>query len=285
MGALNTIVEGIGGRFAAFGRELMQSTQTAGYSLVLASRASRWIFSPKQMWKRRHMIFRQMFVSGIESIPVTLVVGFFIGLLLSLSAGIELARYGQQAIVGQLVAVSVVREFGPFMTGLILAANVGSSMAAELGTMKVSEEIDALEVMSIDPARFLVFPRLVAMAIMTPLLTVFTDVVAIIGGGVIGVTKLGVSWPKYYQNVLEGLSATGGGFPFYEGKHIYTGLLKALVFGITIAVVSCSEGLRTTGGAVGVGKATRSSVITCYLLILIFGYFGTSIFYGKGGGF
>ncbi len=285
MGAVNTIIEGVGNRIAGFGRELIESTQTAGYSLVLASRAARWIFSPKQMWKRRHMILRQMYVAGIESIPVTLVVGFFIGLLLSLSAGLELAKYGQQAIVGQLVAVSVVREFGPFMTGLILAANVGSSMAAELGTMKVSEEIDALEVMSIDPARYLVLPRLVALAIMTPLLTLFTDVVAILGGGIVAMTQLGVTWPKYYQNVMVGLSATGAGFPFYEGKHIGTGLLKALLFGITIAIVSCSEGLRTSGGAVGVGRATRRSVITCYLLILVFGYFGTKLFYGNAGGY
>ena len=282
---MSVVMQRITEKVTGIGAALIGSTQTAGFSLVLAGRALRWVASPKQMWKRRHMILRQMYVAGIESIPVTLVVAFFIGLLLSLSAGIELARYGQQAIVGQLVAISVVREFGPFMTGLILAANVGSSMAAELGTMKVSEEIDALEVMSIDPARYLVLPRLVALAIMTPLLTLFTDVVAILGGGIVAMTQLGVQWPKYYQNVLLGLSAQGAGFPFYEGKHIGTGLVKALLFGITIAVVSCSEGLRTTGGAVGVGRATRRSVITCYLLILVFGYFGTKIFYGNAGGF
>lgn len=259
----------------AIGAYFVGIVQTSGFSLVLAGRALRWVVSPYQMWKRRQMILRQMYVAGIESLPVTLIVAVFIGFLLALSAGVELAKYGQQAIVGQLVAVSVCREFGPFMTGLILAANVGSSMAAELGTMKVSEEIDALEVMSIDPARYLVLPRVLAMAIMTPLLTIFSDVVAILGGGLIAMTQLAVSWPKYYQNVLAGLSL----------KAIYTGLTKALVFGLVIAIVSCSEGLRTEGGAVGVGKATRRSVITCYLLILIFGYFGTAIFYGKGGGF
>ena len=284
MTALNA-VHRVRDAFAGIGSWLIDATRTAGFSLVLAGRALRWLGSPAQMWKRRHMILHQMYVAGIESLPVTLVVAVFIGFLLSLSAGVELARYGQQAIVGQLVAISVVREFGPFMTGLILAANVGSSMAAELGTMKVSEEIDALEVMSIDPARFLVLPRVVAMGVMTPLLTVFSDAVAILGGGIIAMTQLGVSWPKYYQNVLEGLTATNAGFPFFEGKHIYTGLTKAFVFGLIIAVVSCSEGLRTEGGAVGVGRATRRSVITCYLLILIFGYFGTSIFYGKGGGY
>ncbi|MBI3722577.1 ABC transporter permease [bacterium] len=183
--------------------------------------------SPRQVWKRRKDILVQAFVCGVESLPVTLIVAVFIGFLLALSAGIELSKYGQQAVIGQILAVAMCREFGPFMTGLILAANVGSSMAAELGTMKVSEEIDALEVMSIDPARFL--------------------------------------------NVLVGLTL----------KAIYTGLTKAIIFGLVIAGVGCSEGLRATGGAVGVGKATRSSVILSYLLILILGYYGTSVFYGK----
>ena len=259
---------------SGIGAWLIEAVLSAGFSLVLAWRALRWVAVPVQIWKRREQILRQMFVAGIESLPVTLIVALFIGFLLALSAGVELARYGQQAVVGQLVAIAVCREFGPFMTGLILAANVGSSMAAELGTMKVSEEIDALEVMSIDPARYLVLPRLIAMLIMTPVLTVFSDAVAIMGGGIICKNQLNTSWAKYYQAVLEGLRL----------KHIYTGLLKALVFGAVIAIVSCSEGLRTEGGAVGVGKATRNSVILCYLLILIFGYFGTSLFYGKGGG-
>jgi len=260
--------------FGGIGAALVAVTRVSGFSLVLAFRALRAVFHRSTWtWRRFHMVTAQAYEAGIESLPVTLVVALFIGFLLALSAGVELQKYGQQAIVGQLVAVSVVREFGPFMTGLILAANVGSSMAAELGTMKVSEEIDALEVMSIDPARFLVMPRIVAMAIMTPLLTVFSDVIAIIGGGIISMTQLNVSWPKYYQNVLAGLSTKG----------IYTGLFKALIFGLVIAIVSCSEGLRTTGGAVGVGRATRRSVILCYLLILILGYFVTAIFYGKGG--
>ncbi|MCW8138951.1 MAG: ABC transporter permease [Planctomycetota bacterium] len=257
---------------SAVGGYLIDRTLHSGYALLLGWRALRWLRSPAQLWKRRHMILRQMFVAGVQSLPVTLVVGLFIGFLLAYSAGIELARYGQQAVVGQLVAAAVVREFGPFMTGLILAANVGSSMAAELGTMKVSEEIDALEVMSIDPARFLVLPRTIAMAVMTPVLTVFNDAVAIVGGGIIANTQLQLTWGKYYQNVLEGLTV----------KAIYTGLTKAVVFGLIIAIVSCAEGLRTEGGAVGVGRATRTSVIRCYVLSRVFGYFGAVlIFYGR----
>jgi phospholipid/cholesterol/gamma-HCH transport system permease protein len=256
--------------FRRTGSSLIQSTYGAGYTVVLMLQAFSYV-TPRQLWKRRAEIFSQAFVSGVESLPVTMIVAIFIGFLLALSGGIELARFGQQAVIGQILAHAMCREFGPFMTGLILAANVGSSMAAELGTMKVSEEIDALEVMSIDPARFLVLPRLLAMTLMTPLLTIMTDVVGILGGAIIGKTQLHITLAVYYKNVLEGL----------ELKDIYTGLLKAVVFGLVISGVGCSEGLRASGGAVGVGKATRSSVILSYLLILILGYYGTSIFYGK----
>jgi phospholipid/cholesterol/gamma-HCH transport system permease protein len=252
------------------GAFFIESTFGAGYALALIGRALAYA-SPQQLWKRRRDIFTQAYVSGVESLPVTLIVAVFIGFLLALSAGIELAHYGQQRVVGQVLAAAMCREFGPFMTGLILAANVGSSMAAELGTMKVSEEIDALEVMSIDPARFLVLPRVLAMTVMCPLLTIFTDVVGILGGGIIGMSQLQLTWSVYYANVLDGLTL----------KAIYTGLTKAVIFGIVIAGVGCSQGLRASGGAVGVGKATRSSVIQSYLLILILGYYGTSIFYGK----
>src|SRR6185503_2922506 len=178
---MSTIAVRLRSGLSQIGEALIERTQHAGFALTLGWRAIRWVVVPQQMWKRRHMILRQMFVAGVQSLPVTLIVGVFIGFLLAYSAGIELARYGQQAVVGQLVAAAVCREFGPFMTGLILAANVGSSMAAELGTMKVSEEIDALEVMSIEPARYLVLPRTLAMAVMTPLLTIFTDAIAILG--------------------------------------------------------------------------------------------------------
>lgn len=253
------------------GGTLIESSRSAGYGLLLLVRALSWLRSPRRVWKARGIIFQQMYAAGIESLPVTLVVALFVGFLLSVSAGVELARFGRQDLVGLLVPVAMCREFGPFMTGLILAANVGSSMAAELGTMKVSEEIDALEVMAIDPARFLVLPRVLAMLVMTPLLTIFSDVVGILGGALVGYTQLGVSWEKYYRNALDALTV----------KIIWTGLLKSALFGLIIATVSCSEGLRTSGGAVGVGRATRNSVITCYILILIFGYFGTSLFFGK----
>jgi len=217
---------------------------------------------------RREVLF-QMFVSGIKSLAVITVVAVFTGMILALQTGLELRKFDQEVYIGTAVMVSMLREMGPFMTGLILAACVGSSMAAQLGTMTVSEEIDALEIMSIDPVRFLVMPRLTAMIIMTPLLSFYTSMMGVLGGGLVGATQLGVSWTAYIDNATR----------FGEVKDLYVGLLKALLFGIIITTVSCYEGFSTTQGAVGVGQATRRSVIVSFLLILVFGYFVTRLFY------
>jgi phospholipid/cholesterol/gamma-HCH transport system permease protein len=156
------------------------------------------------------------------------------------------------------------------MTGLIIVASVGASIGAQLGTMTVSEEISALEIMSIDPIRFLVMPRLVALMVMMPLLTLYTDVLAVAGGSIIGMTQLGVELQAFLDNAV--LYATN--------KDMYTGLFKALVFGYIINMVACHQGLTTTGGAVGVGKATRSTVVIAFLVILITGFILTKFFYG-----
>lgn len=250
------------------GARIVQATNTAGYDLVMLWRSVLWI---RSAFAKRSEILNQCFIVGIESMPVTLIVTFFIGMILSLQAGIQLAKYGQADIIGALVSISLAREMAPFMTGLIMAANIGSAIAAEIGTMSVSEEIEALEVMSIDVTRFLVMPRLVAMMIMTPTLTVIANIVGNIGGAVIANTKVGVSYASYYENAVH---------TFLETKDIYTGLFKAWVFGIVIATVACGKGLRTRGGALGVGEATRTSVIACFVMIIVLGFFITSMFYG-----
>jgi len=253
--------------FVSIGRTLTQSVASAGADLVMVWRAILWI---RSAWRKRTMILLQCYAAGIESIGVVVIVGVFAGMILSLSAGIQLARFGQQDLVGALVSVSMAREMGPFMTALILTANVGSSMAAEIGTMKVSEEIQALEVMSIDVNRFLVMPRVVAMMIVTPLLTAVSDLLGNVGGAVVGYYQLGVTFNAYWYNAINILTL----------KDIYVGLFKAFIFGIVIATVGCGKGLRASGGAIGVGQATRTCVITCFLLIMMLGYFITAIAYG-----
>ena len=257
-----------GNLFGRIGRNVLFFCRSAGQAMLLLSKAVaslRYVFTRRS----RHEILVQMFVSGIKSLGVITVVAVFTGMILALQTGIELRRFNQEVNIGTAVMVSMLREMGPFMTGQILAACVGSAMAAQLGTMVVSEEIAALETMSIDPVRFLVMPRLVAMSIMTPLLAFYTCIMGVMGGGIVGMTQLGVSWASYIDNATR----------FAEVKDLHVGMLKAFLFGVVITIVSCHEGFATSQGAVGVGFATRRSVITSFLVILIVGYFVTRLFY------
>lgn len=251
---------------AGAGRYLLSLMRNTGRALAIFGEAVRWL---PACWQRRKEVIRQLYICGIKSFPVTSTVALFTGMILGLQTGLVLRDYGQQAQVGLLVAQTMCREMGPFMTALILAASVGSAIAAELGTMAVSEEIDALHVMSINPVRFLVMPRLLALLVMCPVLTVFTNVVGVLGGMLVAYTQLGVSPVAYYDSAINHL----------HNKELYVGLLKALVFGCLIATVSCYQGLATRNGAVGVGRATRRSVVHSFLLILICGYFITRFFY------
>lgn len=219
--------------------------------------------------RSRREIVLQMYLYGLKSVGVVTVVALFTGMILALQTGIELRRWNQEVNIGTAVMVSMLREMGPFMTGQILAACVGSAIAAQIGTMMVSEEVAALEVMSIDPVRFLVMPRLVAMCIMTPLLAFYTCLMGVLGGALVGMTQLGVAWNAYMDNATL----------YAETRDLYVGLFKALLFGIVITIVSCYQGFAATQGAVGVGAATRKSVIVSFLMILMLGYIVTRMFY------
>jgi phospholipid/cholesterol/gamma-HCH transport system permease protein len=233
--------------------------------LVKAVTTTRFMFTKRA----RREILGQMFVAGIRSLGVITVVAVFTGMILALQTGIEMRKFNQEVYIGSAVMVSMLREMGPFMTGLILAACVGSTIAAQLSTMVMSEEIAALEIMSIDPVRFLVMPRLIAMSIMTPALAFYTCIMGVLGGGIVGFTQLGVTWTAYMDNATQ----------FAEVKDLYVGLFKAFLFGLIITTVSCQAGFTTSQGAVGVGLATRKAVIVSFLLILIVGYFVTRLFY------
>jgi phospholipid/cholesterol/gamma-HCH transport system permease protein len=247
---------------------VLLATRDSGRALLLLFEAvacMRFMF----VRRARREIVHQMFVGGIKTLGVITVVASFTGMILALQTGIELRKFNQEVFIGTAVMATMLREMGPFMTGLILAACVGSAIAAQLGTMVVSEEIDALEVMSIDPVRFLVMPRLVAVGIMTPLLSFYTCVMGVLGGGVVGMTQLGVSWDAYIDNAMR----------YAELMDLHVGMFKAFVFGLVVAMVACHEGLSTSQGAVGVGLATRRTVISTFLLILVLGYYLTRLFY------
>jgi len=255
------------GVLTSTGRAILNATELAGEALLLLFRALGHVGS---IWKKRAEILAQMLVCGVNSLPVAMLVAAFSGMVIALQIGIELSDWGQSQRIGSIVAASMCRELGPVWIGVILAARVGSAMAAELGTMRVSEEIDALEVMSIDPARFLVLPRVIALTLMAPVLTAYANVVGIIGGAVVGKYQLGIHYHIYFDWAQKTLTH----------KDILSGLLiKAPIFGLTIAVVGCALGLsvRPSEGAEGVGNATRKAVVVALILIIVFNYFLTSL--------
>lgn len=252
---------------AGTGAIVLRSIQDTGYTLMLLLRSLPWT----RLAPMRHREISSLaFTYGLKSLPVVMVVATFTGMIVSLQTGLALARYGQQELMGSIVAIAMCREMGPFITAVILTATAGSSIAAELGTMRVSEEIDALEVMSVPCEKFLVMPRLVALLFVYPILTLMTMILGIVGAAVIAHEQLGVAYPIFFDNAIEVLRTSN--WYFTLPKDVFVGLFKSLVFAISTTAVSCANGLRASGGALGVGQAARSAVISSFLLILILGY-------------
>lgn len=256
----------------ATGAEIHRRITDAGYAVDLLLRT---LLALPRLWRRVRFTLDMAFNAGVRALPVTMVVAAFAGAILAMQTGIELRRFGESGLLGTITALSMCREMGPFITGVILAATVGSAMAAELGTMKVSDEVTALEVMSIDPVDYLVLPRVVALAVMCPLLTALSDLVGIFGGSIIALQNLGVSQTLFWNSVVESLKAEDSLLP----KEVYVGLFKAFVFGLTVATVSCAEGLRAEGGALGVGRAVQNAVRNSVILIIVLGFVLTWFFY------
>jgi len=208
-------------------------------------------------------IFQQMEAIGVSSLPVVIIMALFTGMVLAIQTYTGFKRFNAESYMGTVVALSITRELGPVLTGLIVAGRAGAAMAAELGTMRVTEQIDALITLATDPVKYLVVPRFLAGFVMLPLLTVVADVTGISGGYLIAVHVLHVN-PVVY------IRMTGD---YLELNDIYGGLIKACVFGIIISTVSCYKGFYTQGGAEGVGKATTGAVVLSMMLILIANYF------------
>ena len=214
-------------------------------------------------------LFVQLYATGIRTLPVVTVVALFTGMILSLQVGLELSRYNQEMYLGAAVMLTLMREMAPFCCGLCLASMVGSAIAAELGTMKVNDEIDALLIMDIPPVRFLAAPRLLALVMMAPLIAFYCCIIGTVGGGLVGLTQLNVDFGQYMSSALS----------MAQTKDLFVGLFKALVFGLLIGAISVSTGLSTRLGATGVGKSTQRAVILSFLAILIAGYMITRVFY------
>ncbi len=217
----------------------------------------------------RRDLAMQLYATGIRTLPVVTVVSLFTGMILALQVGLELQRFNQEIYLGAAVMLTLVRDMAAFSCGLCLAACVGSAIAAEIGTMKVNDEIDALKVMDIPPMRFLAAPRVMALVLMAPLLAFYCCIVGTVGGGMVGATQLNVDFGQYMSSAMS----------IVKVKDLYVGLVKATVFGLAIGSVSVTEGLGSSLGATGVGKSTQRAVIESFLAILVFGYMITRVCY------
>lgn len=214
----------------------------------------------------------QMVSAGVDSIPIVSLISLFIGMVLALQGAYQLSKFGATDFVNALVGVSMTRELGPLITAIVIAGRSGSAFAAELGTMKVSEEIDALEAMGLDSVRFLVVPKYLAMLVMMPCLTLLSDLSGILGGAIFEMLQLGQTFAMCLSSTRDSLVM----------RDITTGLVKSLVFGLIITKIGCYEGFSVEGGAEGVGKATTSSVVVSIFLIIFADVVFTAIFYYTG---
>jgi phospholipid/cholesterol/gamma-HCH transport system permease protein len=219
-----------------------------------------------------HDILPIMARTGADAVPIVLLINFLIGFVMGFQSAVQLKEFGASIYVADLVALSITRELGPLMTAIIVCGRSGAAFAAELGTMKVSEEIDALRTMGIGALRFLVFPRVIALVLVVPLLTLMGDFVGILGGLLVGVVTLDLTVVGYVNQTLRALDLWDVG----------QGLVKAGVFSLAIGLISCAQGLATTGGAEGVGRRTTSAVVMSLFALILLDAIFTFAFYELG---
>src|SRR6185312_5494081 len=209
---------------------------------------------------RWSMLFAQTDRTGVGSIPLVLMVSFFLGLTMALLTGYQLQKFGTERLVPTLISIAFTRELGPLLTGIVLAARIGAAYTAELGTMQVSEEVEAIEAMGIGPLRFLVAPRVLALFLLMPCLSTIANLAAIFASSLISYAYFSIAWVYFLDLVKDALLI----------RDIITGVLKSLMFGLLIATIACYRGLNVTGGASGVGVATTSSVVTAITIVIGF---------------
>ena len=197
--------------------------------------------------------------TGADAVPIVVMINFLVGLVMAFQASVQLKQFGANILVADLIGISMTRELGPLMTAIVVCGRSGAAFAAELGSMKVNEEIDALRTMGFGPMRFLVLPRTLALILVMPMLSVLADVVGVLGGLVVGVTSLNLSAAGYFQETQKAVSLWD----------VSSGIIKSSVFGLAIALIACQQGLATTGGAEEVGRRTTSAVVTTLFTLIV----------------
>ena len=240
---------------------------------VLAGKSLRFIFSRPFYGQD---VVQQMDEIGVKSLGIVMLTGLFTGMVLALQSSVQLKTFGATMYIGNLVAASMIRELGPVLAGLMVAGRVGSGIAAQLGSMRVTEQIDALNTLGTDPIKKLVTPRVLAALVMLPVLTVINDFIGIIGGNIIATFVVGLPATQYWRTVWDQIAADGFLWRYIPNDFVQ-GLTKPLAFGAIISITACYFGLNTTGGTEGVGQATTKTVVTSSILILIVDYFITQV--------
>lgn len=252
--------------FRSIGIFVFNFLQDVGGTFILLGRVIRSI---TELPRSSSQTFFQMEQIGIGSIPLVIITSIFVGAVAAVQAAYQFQDYVPMVFLGTVVGKSVILELGPVLTALVVGGRVSASIAAELGTMQVTEQIDAMEILAIDPVRYLVLPRFIACLVMMPVLTIFADLLAILGGMVVANVAVGVSTSTF----SEGLRL------FFYTDDVISGLLKAAAFGGIIGLMGCFNGFRTYGGAQGVGRAAMHAVVSSCILILITNYFLATVLF------
>ena len=250
------------------GRVFIAFLATAGRMTLFTGHGVSHSFRPPFYFR---IIGRQMLEIGYYSLPVVGLTAVFAGMVLALQSYTGFARFSAEGAIANVVVLSITRELGPVLAGLMVAGRIGAAMAAEIGTMRVTEQIDALTTLSTNPMKYLVAPRLIAGVTMMPILVFIADIIGVFGGYLVAVYKLGFNPANYLQNTWE----------FLEASDVISGLVKASVFGFIITLMGCYHGYHSKGGAQGVGAATTNAVVSASILILCFDYILTEIFFAK----
>jgi phospholipid/cholesterol/gamma-HCH transport system permease protein len=250
------------------GGVVLDLLQTIGRLVLFALAAISSAVRPPFYWRT---VGRQLIDIGYFSLPVVGLTAIFTGMVLALQSYTGFSRFQAESAIPQVVVVSLLRELGPVLAGLMVAGRIGAAIAAELGTMRVTEQIDALTTLSTNPMKYLVAPRLIAGIATLPLLVLVADIIGVFGGYLVAVFKLGFNPSLYLQNTWEA----------FKTEDLVSGLVKAAVFGFIITLMGCFNGYHSRGGAQGVGQATTNAVVSASILILCFDYLLTELFFAK----
>jgi phospholipid/cholesterol/gamma-HCH transport system permease protein len=248
---------------ASTGRGIIERAQVAGRALVLFWSA---VGHVREIGRSIPQIIKQVEMAGFGSLLVLSLIAGLTGMIMAVQTGVALQDFGAINTLGGIIGVTFCRELGPIWAAVIILARVGAAIAAELGTMAVNEEVDALRAMSIDPVRYLVMPRLVALAIVMPMLAAVADFVGMVGGALISKATFGVTISAFFESAKNML----------DGLDVFTGLLKSVFFACLIGTIACDQGMNTSDGAEGVGRSTTKTVVLCVIFVLLMDLFLTS---------